>query len=296
MATSVGFIGIGAMGWPMAARLTQAGYAVVVFDIDTARADEFCDRHQARRAVSPEALARASDVIVTMLPNSAAVELVLTAPDGVLAGLRPGALLLEMSSGAPSATQRLAGLIAAAGGVLVDAPVSGGVPRALTGELAIMAGGPAEAIDRVEPLLKTMGSTLTHVGGVGAGHALKALNNLVSATGLLVTAEALVIGKRFGLDTTVMTDVLNASTGMTNASQKKIKQFILSRAFNSGFGLDLMVKDLGIALELAEEGGAPSPLSALCRDLWAQAAATGPGQDHTEIAKLPERLAGVELP
>src|SRR5476651_757554 len=140
-----------------------------------------------------------------------------------------------MSSGVPATTQALAEDVARAGGVLIDAPVSGGVARALTGELAIMVGGPPDAVERARPILAAMGTSILSTGAVGTAHAMKALNNLVSATGLLISVEALLIGKRFGLDPEVMVDVLNASTGMNNSTQKKLKPFVLSRAFNSGF-------------------------------------------------------------
>jgi 3-hydroxyisobutyrate dehydrogenase len=245
-------------------------------------------------AESGAALADDSDMIVTMLPTSAIVASVLAA--GVLAGLRTGTIVVEMSSGAPAATRALAARVAEAGGVLIDAPVSGGVKRAQTGELAIMAGGESEAIDRAEPLLRSMGTTIMRTGEVGSAHAMKALNNLVSAGGFLIGIEALLIGQRFGLDPALMVDVLNASTGMSNSSQKKFKQFVLSRSFDAGFGLDLMVKDLGIALGVARETGTPAPVSALVREMWAAAQAMlGPGQDHTAAAKLAERLAGTEL-
>ena len=179
---------------------------------------------------------------------------------------------------------------------MLDAPVSGGVSRAVTGELAIMAGGDAAALDRVEPLLRAMGTTIHRIGGLGSGQAMKALNNLVSAGGFLIGIEALLIGQQFGIDPGLMTDVLNASTGMNNSTQKKFKQFVLSRKFNSGFGLDLMVKDLSIALEVARASGVAAPFSNLCRELSASAQALlGPGQDHTALARLSEALAGVEL-
>lgn len=141
-----------------------------------------------------------------------------------------------------------------------------------------------------------MGTTIHRVGGVGAGQAMKALNNLVSAGGFLIGVEALLIGQRFGLDAAKMVDVLNASTGMNNSTQRKFKQFVLSRSFDAGFGLDLMVKDLSIALEVGRDGATPTPFAALCREMWAAAAAMlGPGQDHTAAARLSERLAGQEL-
>lgn len=286
----VGFIGIGAMGLPMAARVVQAGFPVTVLDSDRARAAAVAG---AEVATDGAALAREAELIVTMLPTSGIVADALAT---VLPVLRAGTIVVEMSSGAPVATQALAADVARAGGVLIDAPVSGGVKRAETGELAIMVGGEPDAIDRAEPLLKTMGTTITRIGPVGSAHAMKALNNLASAGGFLMGIEALLIGQRFGLDPAVMVDVLNASTGMSSSSQKKFKQFVLSRSFDAGFGLDLMVKDLGIALGVARETGTPAPVSALVREMWAAAQAMlGPGQDHTAAAKLSERLAGTEL-
>jgi 3-hydroxyisobutyrate dehydrogenase len=179
---------------------------------------------------------------------------------------------------------------------VVDAPVSGGVSRAKTGTLAIMTGGDDADIDRVEPVMRAMGSVIHRVGPLGAGQAMKSLNNLVSAGGFLIGIEALLIGQRFGLDPERMVDVLNASTGANNSTDKKFKQFVLSRRFDSGFGLDLMVKDLGIALDLARETGTTSPFSGLCRELaQAAAAVLGPGQDHTAFARLSETLVGSEL-
>jgi 3-hydroxyisobutyrate dehydrogenase len=291
----IGFIGLGRMGAPMAARLADAGHALTVLDASEDAVTGFLADHAGQRAASPRKLAAASEVVITMLPTSAIVADVLRGPDGVLAGLRPGALVVEMSSGVPAATQALAGEVAQAGGALIDAPVSGGVARALTGELAIMVGGAPADVARATPILQAMGTSILPTGAVGTAHAMKALNNLVSAAGFLVSVEALLIGKRFGLDPEVMVDVLNASTGMNNSTQKKLKPFVLSRAFNSGFGLDLMVKDLTIAQGIARDGGVSAPLAALTRELWAAALAMNLGPDHTDAARLSERLAGLEL-
>lgn len=292
----VGLIGIGSMGWPMAARLAQAGYAVTVYDAVPGQADRFAQEVGGQAAATCAALAAQSDIVFTMLPTSAIVEQVLSGEQGVLAGLRPGSVVVDMSSGVPAHTQRLAQAVAAAGSQMVDAPVSGGVPRARSGELAIMFGGPAATLERVRPALSAMGTSICAVGEVGSAHAMKALNNLVSAGGFLIGVEAMLIGQQFGLDPEVIVDVLNASTGMNNSTQKKFKQFVLSRQFNSGFGLDLMVKDLGIALGIATDTGTPTPFAALCRELWAAAGKTlGKGQDHTAVARLSEQLAGVEL-
>ncbi len=294
---TVGFIGVGNMGWAMAACLVRAGFAVNVNDSRKEVADNFVQQIGGFAPDSLRQLAAMSDVVVTMLPTSAIVEHVLaTADDSVLAGMKPGTVVIEMSSGVPSVTQVLAQRVAGLGGHLIDAPVSGGVPRARTGELAIMVGGEAAVIDRAMPVLQAMGTSVLRTGAVGSGQAMKALNNLVSAGGFIIGIEALLIGSRFGLDPTVMVDVLNAATGMNNSTQKKFKQFVLSRSFASGFTLDLLLKDLSIALQVGRETGTATPFAALCRELAAAASAMlGPGADHTALAKLSERLAGSEL-
>jgi 3-hydroxyisobutyrate dehydrogenase len=287
------FVGIGNMGWPMAARLVRAGFEVAVTDAVSGRARAFVDQVGGKAVASLTDATEEADVVLTMLPTSAHVASVV---DEILPSLRAGKILVDMSSGVPAVTQKIAGDLEAIGVSVVDAPVSGGVSRAVTGELAIMTGGDAAALDRVEPMLRAMGTAIHRIGPVGAGQAMKALNNLVSAGGFLMAVEALLIGQQFGLDPSLMTDVLNASTGMNNSTQKKLKQFVLSRKFDSGFGLDLMVKDLSIALEVGRNGSAPTPFSALCREMWASAASMlGKGQDHTAIAKLSEALAGVTL-
>jgi 3-hydroxyisobutyrate dehydrogenase len=279
---SIGFIGIGNMGWPMAANLVKAGFEVAV-----------CDVMLGRSASSPADAARGADAVITILPTSKQVKEVAAA---IADTLGRDAVLIDMSSGVPGRTREIAEALAPRGVAVIDCPVSGGVARAKTGELAIMAGGDPAVLDRAEPVLKAMGTGIHRCGGVGAGQAMKALNNLVSAGGFLIGIEALLIGQRFGLDPALMVDVLNASTGMNNSTQKKFRQFVLSRRFDSGFGLDLMAKDLSIALEVGRESGTATPFAALCREMWASAAALlGPGQDHTAVAQLSEKLAGEVL-
>ena len=293
---TIGFVGVGSMGWPMAALLHKAGYPLQIVDASSERAQAFTKEFGGTVAASNRALAAASDIIITILPTSAIVQAVLEGPDGVLAGLRKDAVVVEMSSGVPTITRSLAEQVAAVGAHMVDAPVSGGVPRAKTGELAIMFGGSEAILERVRPVLSCMGTSITRTGDVGSAHAMKALNNLVSAGGFLIGVEALMIGKRFGLDPSAMVDVLNSSTGMNNSTQKKFKQFVLSGQYNAGFGLDLMVKDLSIALGIGRDTNTPTPFSSMCREMWASCAAMlGPGQDHTAIAKLTETLAGDTL-
>jgi len=287
------FVGIGNMGWPMAARLVGAGFDVAVNDAIAGRAADFVRQIGGIEAADLAVAAAQAEIIITMLPTSKHVG---EAVGTLRAGLKRDHILIDMSSGAPAATQAIAADLAPLGVIMLDAPVSGGVPRAVTGELAIMAGGDTAALDRVEPVLRAMGTTIHRIGLLGSAQAMKALNNLVSAGGFLIGIEALLIGQQFGIDPGLMTDVLNASTGMNNSTQKKFKQFVLSRKFDSGFGLDLMVKDLSIALEVAHSGGVAVPFASLCRELGASAQALlGPGQDHTALAKLSETLAGVKL-
>lgn len=293
MIKTVGLVGIGSMGWPMGARLLKAGFEVIAYDTREGHAAKFSKEVGGEAAENLSILGEKSDVVITMLPNSAIVADVLYGADGMAASLRKGAKLIEMSSGIPSATRALADRLLAQGVRTIDAPVSGGVKRAVSGELAIMAGGEAVDIDAIEPVLKAMGRSIMRTGALGSGQAMKALNNLVSAAGFLVGIEALLIGRAAGLDPAMMVDVLNASTGRNNSTDAKFKQFVLSRKFDSGFSLDLMVKDLGIAMEVAHDGHTAAPFSALCREMWASAAAVlGPGNDHTAITMFSEKLAG----
>lgn len=290
---AVGFVGIGNMGWPMAANLVAAGLDVTVCDAVPGRAASFAADVGGTAAPGVAEAAVGADALVTMLPTS---DHVVRVVGEARPALGSGAVVVEMSSGVPSVTRALAADLAGDGVALVDCPVSGGVARAVTGDLSIMAGGDDDALARVEPLLSAIGSSVHRCGGVGAGQAMKALNNLVSAGGFLVGIEALLIGRRCGLEPERMVDVLNASSGTNNSTQRKFGPFVLSRAFDSGFGLDLMVKDLGIALQMAREEGVAAPFSALCAELWASAGGLlGPGRDHTEMARFSEAVGGVEL-
>lgn len=289
----IGFVGIGNMGWPMAANLLKAGFAVTVADAVPNRARDFAREVGGQAAAGAAEAAAGADAVITILPTSQHVAAVV---EEMLESLPAGAVVVEMSSGVPGVTRQLAERLAAKGCAMADCPVSGGVPRARTGELAIMAGGETAVLDRIEPVLQAVGTSVHRCGGIGNAQAMKALNNLVSAGGFLIGIEALLIGQKFGLDPALMVDVLNSSTGMNNSTQKKFKQFVLSRRFDSGFGLDLMVKDLSIALEVGRESGTPTPFAALCREMWASAGTLlGPGQDHTAVAQLVEQLGGQAL-
>lgn len=289
----IAFAGIGNMGWPMAANLVKAGFDVTVCDVVPGRAASFATEAGGKAAATPAEAAAGADCVVIIVPTSKQVG---EAVEAMLPSLKPGMLVIDMTSGQPGRTREIAAMLEGHGVPMIDCPVSGGVPRAKSGQLAIMVGGPDAEIDRAEPVLKAMGTSVYRCGDIGAGQAMKALNNLVSAGGYLIGIEALLIGQRFGLDPTTMVDVLNASSGMNNSTQKKFKEYVLSRRFDAGFGLDLMVKDLSIALEVGRETTTPAPFSALCREMWLAAATTlGPGVDHTALAKMLEQMTGTVL-
>jgi 3-hydroxyisobutyrate dehydrogenase len=269
------------MGVPMTARLAAAGQEVRGFDVDpAARA----------RATAPtvESLAEAAagaEAVILMLASSAVVRQVVL-DEGLLDAIEPGALVVDMGSSDPSQTRELAAVAASRGIGYVDAPVSGAVVGAEAGTLTIMFGGSAEELARGEPLFAALGKKVVHAGPVGAGHALKALNNLLSATNFLITLEAVAAGKRFGLDPGVMVDAINDSTGRSWATEHKVPQFVMPRSYTSGFAMRLMVKDIMTARELAHATGAPFELGDTAVALWERAAQALPDEaDHTEIAE-----------
>jgi 3-hydroxyisobutyrate dehydrogenase len=269
---TVGFVGLGNMGWPMAANLHAAGFPLVVRDADTAREARFAAEHPgALAAGSPGAFA-AAGIVVTMLPNGAIVRDALLRW-GIAVALGNGALVVEMSSSDPSDTLVLAADLAPDGVRVVDAPVSGGVPRALAGELSLMVGGADEDVARVQPVLRVLGDPARQfrTGGLGTGHAMKALNNVIGAATYCATAEALVVGQRFGLDPQTMIAIVNASTGRSFVSETVFTDEVLTGRYGSGFALGLMAKDVRIARSVAAAAEAGAPLIALADERWAEA-------------------------
>jgi 3-hydroxyisobutyrate dehydrogenase-like beta-hydroxyacid dehydrogenase len=230
------------------------------------------------------------------VPNGEVVRDLVVGAGGLLEGFTEGQLLLDTSSSEPWLTRATGKLLATKGVAMVDAPVSGAQWGAQAAELVFMVGGEARAVARARPLLDVMGKAVFHLGALGAGHAMKCLNNLVTAVNFLAVTEGLAIGTRQGLDPAVMTDVLNASTGMSWVSQTHIRQRVISRRFDDPFKLALMVKDVGIAGELARESQVPVPVSALAQQLW-RAAAQGadPEASVSELARWVEKFTGTEL-
>jgi 3-hydroxyisobutyrate dehydrogenase len=269
----VGFIGIGNMGWPMASHIAQAGHELRVFDVDAAKSARFAQEFKCKAAANLGEIA-ANEITVTMLPTGKIVrEALLEDQGGAFAkALKPGALVIDMSSSEPVGTRELGVEIAKRGAVLIDAPVSGAVPRAKAGTLAIMiGGGDKAAIERAKPLLMAMGKQLFETGPLGTGHAMKALNNYIAAAGYTAVVESLLIGERFGLDQGTMVDILNVSTGRNFTTEVMIKEQVLGGKFATGFALGLMAKDVKIAADLGEAVKLDAPVSRLIRERWALA-------------------------
>lgn len=290
---TVGFIGLGHMGWPMARNLASGDTGLVVFDMCESITAAAAEEIGARAAATSREVGNNADVVVLMLPNGAIVR-------DVVLGLEPGqglvdtmpstvGVIIDMSSSDPVGTKGLGEDVAAYGLTLIDAPVSGGVKKAVSGELAIMVGGGPTAVESVQWLLQRMGKKIFHAGPLGAGHAMKALNNYVSAAGLVAAADAVRIGRSFGLEAKTVVDILNASSGSNNSTKNKFHQFILSGTYASGFSLSLMAKDLGIARSISHALHHSAPILESCARLWEEAVTSLENQpDHTEIFRFLE--------
>ncbi len=265
----VGFVGMGNMGWPMAANVVKSGRQLTVYDRDADRSTRFAREHGCVAALTLAHLSSAR-VLITMLPTGHAVREVLLEESGGLARhLQPNTLVIDMSSSDPVGTRELGRLLAIRGIALMDAPVSGAVPRARAATLAIMIGcDDRDTIARAKPLLSTMGNKLFETGGLGSGHAMKALNNFVAAAGYTAAAEALLIGQRFGLDAAVMVDVLNASTGRSFNTEVVMKEHVITGRFATGFALGLLAKDVKIAADLGTSVRLDAPLTRLISRRW----------------------------
>ncbi len=276
----VGFIGLGNMGAPMAANLATAGYSLVAFDIDRERQDAFAAEHLCDGATGPSSFADV-DAVILMLPDDHAVVSALL-DNGIAASLPPGALVIDMSSSNPAGT-RVLGKRLPKEIDLVDAPVSGGVARAATGELSIMCGSDnPDAIERARPLFEVLGNRMFLAGRLGSGHALKVLNNYLAAAAYLAGCEALVVGTRFGLDPKTIIDVVNTSTGRSFSSEVVLGDNVVTGRYATGFALGLLAKDVQIASKLADALGVDAPALQLVSRRWSEASsALGPAADHS---------------
>jgi len=280
----VGFIGIGNMGWPMAANLASAGHELIVHDNRHELGARFAAEHHCA-AASEIADLEAAELVITMLPDGHVVrEVYLSKPHGLAAVLRPGTIAVDMSSSDPSGTRQLGRILAERGLALIDAPVSGGVPRAHSATLTIMIGADDRAaVERARPVLASMGNRLFDTGSLGCGHAMKALNNFVAAAGYAAVAEAMLAGKRFGLDQKTMLEIMSVSTGRSFMTETAMPEHVVNGKFASGFSLGLLAKDVAIAAALARDVKLDAPLMRFIRERWNLARdRLGGARDNTE--------------
>ncbi len=290
------FLGLGAIGAPMARHLARAPFALAVWNRTAARAAAFAEATGARHATSPADAARGAELAITCLPTSREVAALLDGPDGLLAGLAPGALLVDCTSGDPEGSRAIAARLAERGVGFLDAPVSGGVAGAEQGTLTVMVGGDAALVERARPALAAFGRKVVPCGPVGAGHALKAVNNALLAAAVWATAEGLATLEKAGVRAAVALDVINASTGRSFASERLFPERVVTREFPRTFRLALLDKDVAIAAGVAREQRVPAALLQLTAELFRLAhAELGEEADHVEAARLVERWAGVAI-
>jgi 3-hydroxyisobutyrate dehydrogenase len=294
--TRVAFLGLGAIGRPMARHLAPPRFTLTVWNRTPAKAAAFATETGAAAAATPREAASSADIVITCLPSSREVEDILGGPDGVLAGMRRGSVLVDCTSGDPVTSHRIAATLTQSGVAFLDAPVSGGVSGAERAALTVMVGGDAAVLERVRPVLAAFGSNIVHCGPVGTGHALKSVNNAMLAVHLWSLAEGLAALTKAGVSPRLALDVINASSGRSNASQNLFPERVLSRAFPRTFRLALLDKDVGIAAGVAREHKVPSPMLQLASELFRAAhAELGELADHVEAVKVVERWAGVEI-
>jgi 3-hydroxyisobutyrate dehydrogenase len=290
----VGFLGLGAIGRPMAVHLVRRG-RLTVWNRTAGKAADFAARHGAAVAPTPREAA-AGDVVVTCLSTSADVASLLDGPDGLLAGLRPGALLLDCTSGDPATSRRIAARLAEHGVSFADAPVSGGTNGAEAGTLTVMVGADQATFERARPVLEAFGRRIEHVGPVGAGDALKAVNNALLAANILAVGEGLAALAKAGVAPRVALEVINASSGRSFVSEVLVPERVLTGAWPRTFRLALLDKDVGIAADLLDQTGVAGPVLAGVRARLAEArAALDDSADYLDPLRLTERQAGVEL-
>ncbi len=273
----IAFIGLGLMGRLMSANLAKAGHELQTYDLNGSG-----------NCRSPAEAAAGAKILITMVPDGKAVRRAILA---ALPGLARGSIVIDMSSSDPDTTRELGRLLARRGVAMLDSPVSGAKAKAKDGTLALMVGGDPKVLKKARPVLLAMGNAIFPTGALGSGHAVKALNNYLGAVGTIAGFEALLIGDAYGLDTKVMVDAINASTGKNSTTERKIPQQVFTGAFASGFLLSLMTKDVGIAAGLAKRTKVPAPCLAATLRIWRDAERKlKPRADHTELYHYLRRL------
>ena len=290
----IGFIGLGIMGKPMARNLLRAGYELTAYDVRPEPLREIVEAG-ARPGSSPAGVAAAAEVIITMLPNSPEVKEVVLGKGGVMEGAKPGAVVVDMSSIAPLASQEISARLAEKGVTMLDAPVSGGEPKAIEGTLAIMVGGPEPAFAAVKDILATMGASVTRVGEIGSGNVTKLANQIIVALNIAAVSEAMVLAAKAGVDPEKVFEAIRKGLAGSAVLEAKMP-LVLARNFKPGFRIELHIKDLMNALDTAHSLGVPLPLSAQVLE-FLQALRTGghAREDHGGLVQFYESLAGVEV-
>ncbi|TAJ99367.1 MAG: NAD(P)-dependent oxidoreductase [Chloroflexota bacterium] len=289
----VGFVGLGTMGGAMAANVARAGFEVSAWNRTPGRATELGELG-VHLVGNPAAVAAASDIVVTIVSDTPDVEAVLFGPDGVAAGAPRGSLVVDMSTISPSATRDFAARLAGQGVAMLDAPVSGGSEGARKGTLSIFVGGEAADVERARPVLAAMGTTITHVGPIGAGQAVKAVNQVILAGAYLGVAEGIVLAIKAGLDVEGVVAALSGGAAQSWVLSNRSGR-MLDNDYPLGFKVALHRKDLGIALQLARETGTALPISALCEQLEAGLIGKGHGDDDVSaVARAIRELSGLE--
>jgi len=290
----LGFIGIGMMGKPMATNLLKAGYELTVLDLNSAAVEELVGEG-AVRAKHPVEVMSQCEAVITMLPCSADVEQVVLSEQGLLSAIRDEHLVIDMSTVDPMVSKRLALKIESAGGQMIDAPVSGGEIGAINGTLTIMIGGPATVLDRCREVLAVMGNKLIHAGNeAGMGGKVKLVNNMITGISMIATSEAFLTGLKAGLSMETIVEVVGTSSGNTWVLQNHFPNTVLKNQHEPGFMLDLMYKDIGLALALADDVGIPVPVAGLARQVYQSGRTGGLGRkDFSVIWKHMAEAAGV---
>lgn len=293
---TIGFIGLGIMGRPMARNLATAGFRLVIHNRSAVAVEDLAAENEAfKPADSPRAVAEVCDIVITMLPDTPDVERVIVGENGIIGAARPGLLVIDMSTIAPGATTRLGDQLAERGASLLDAPVSGGDKGAIAGTLSIMVGGSAEDFARAHPLFDAMGTTIVHVGGPGAGQTVKMCNQIAVAINLAGVSEALVLGARAGVDPMKIVEVLSGGLAGSRVMELKAAAMV-GHTFAPGFRVELHRKDLRIARAAASEHHVALPVSAVVTELFESLAATGHDtDDHSSLVTTIERLSGFSL-
>jgi 3-hydroxyisobutyrate dehydrogenase len=293
---NVAFLGLGAIGFPMARRIAEAGHELSVWNRSPEKSAELATKTSARVAATPADAVSGAGVVITCLPTSDEVESVTFGPDGLAGALASGAILVDCTSGDPHESRSIANRLAEQGVDFLDAPVSGGVIGAEAGRLTVMCGGDAAVLERTRPVLQAFGAKIILCGPTGAGHAIKALSNALLAIHLWSTGEVLVAAAKAGVSPAIALDVINGSAGRSNSSENLIPQRVLTREFPSTFRLALLDKDVRIAESIARESGTPAEFIELAHKLfeWAHAE-LGDEVDHTAALQIIERQAGVEI-